>query len=55
VLSRSTEKLDRDEKLPYYAEHGVRHEQPHPIDGADEGSRRPLLQQFTGGPERCYR
>lgn len=25
VLSRSTEKLDRDEKLPYYAEHGVRH------------------------------
>jgi Uma2 family endonuclease len=25
VLSRSTAKLDRDEKLPYYAEHGVRH------------------------------
>jgi Uma2 family endonuclease len=25
VLSRSTEKLDRDQKLPYYAEHGVRH------------------------------
>lgn len=25
VLSRSTEKIDRDEKLPYYAEHGVRH------------------------------
>jgi Uma2 family endonuclease len=25
VLSRSTEKLDRDEKLPYYAEHGVGH------------------------------
>jgi hypothetical protein len=25
VMSRSTEKLDRDEKLPYYAEHGVRH------------------------------
>ena len=25
VLSRSTEKLDRDEKLPYYAEHGVLH------------------------------
>ena len=25
VLSRSTEKLDRDEKLPYYAGHGVRH------------------------------
>lgn len=25
VLSRSTEKLDRDEKLPYYAAHGVRH------------------------------
>jgi len=25
VLSPSTEKLDRDEKLPYYAEHGVRH------------------------------
>jgi Uma2 family endonuclease len=25
VLSRSTEKLDRDGKLPYYAEHGVRH------------------------------
>jgi Uma2 family endonuclease len=25
VLSRSTEKLDRDEKLPYYAEHGVHH------------------------------
>jgi Uma2 family endonuclease len=25
VLSRSTEKLDRDEKLPYYAERGVRH------------------------------
>jgi Uma2 family endonuclease len=25
VLSRSTEKLDRDEKLPYYAEHGVPH------------------------------
>ena len=25
VLSRSTEKLDRDEKLPYYAEYGVRH------------------------------
>lgn len=25
VLSRSTEKLDRDEKLPYSAEHGVRH------------------------------
>jgi len=24
VLSRSTEKLDRDEKLPYYAAHGVR-------------------------------
>jgi len=25
VLSRSTEKLDRDEKLPYYAAHAVRH------------------------------
>lgn len=25
VLSRSTEKLDLDEKLPYYAEHGVPH------------------------------
>ncbi len=25
VLSRSTEKLDRDEKLPMYAEHGVSH------------------------------
>lgn len=25
VLSKSTEKLDRDEKLPYYAEHRVRH------------------------------
>lgn len=25
VLSPSTEKLDRDQKLPYYAEHGVRH------------------------------
>jgi len=25
VLSRSTEKIDRDEKLPYYAEHGVHH------------------------------
>jgi Uma2 family endonuclease len=25
VLSRSTEKLDRDQKLPYYAEHGVLH------------------------------
>ncbi|HWO25417.1 MAG TPA: Uma2 family endonuclease [Kofleriaceae bacterium] len=25
VLSRSIEKLDRDEKLPYYAEHGVLH------------------------------
>ena len=25
VLSPSTEKLDRDEKLPYYAEFGVRH------------------------------
>lgn len=25
VLSRSTEKLDRDEKLPYYASHGVKH------------------------------
>jgi Uma2 family endonuclease len=25
VLSRSTEKLDRDEKLPYYAKYGVRH------------------------------
>jgi Uma2 family endonuclease len=25
VLSKSTEKLDRDEKLPYYAEHGVQH------------------------------
>ena len=25
VLSRSTEKLDRDEKLPYYAAHGVQH------------------------------
>ena len=25
VLSRSTEKLDRDEKLPYYAAHGVAH------------------------------
>ncbi|HEX7841199.1 MAG TPA: Uma2 family endonuclease [Kofleriaceae bacterium] len=25
VLSRSIERLDRDEKLPYYAEHGVRH------------------------------
>lgn len=25
VLSPSTERLDRDEKLPYYAEHGVRH------------------------------
>jgi Uma2 family endonuclease len=25
VLSKSTEKLDRDTKLPYYAEHGVRH------------------------------
>lgn len=25
ILSRSTEKIDRDEKLPYYAHHGVRH------------------------------
>jgi Uma2 family endonuclease len=25
VLSPSTMKLDRDEKLPYYAAHGVRH------------------------------
>jgi Uma2 family endonuclease len=25
VLSRSTEKIDRDEKLPYYAQHGVLH------------------------------
>jgi len=25
VLSRSTERLDRDEKLPFYAKHGVRH------------------------------
>ena len=25
VLSRSTEQLDRDEKLPYYAAHGVLH------------------------------
>jgi len=25
VISRSTEKLDRDEKLPYYARYGVRH------------------------------
>jgi Uma2 family endonuclease len=25
VLSRSTEKLDRDEKLPLYSEHGIRH------------------------------
>ncbi|HEY6560111.1 MAG TPA: Uma2 family endonuclease [Polyangiaceae bacterium] len=25
VLSKSTEKLDRDEKLPLYAAHGVRH------------------------------
>jgi len=25
VLSRSTEKIDRDEKLPYYAAHRVRH------------------------------
>lgn len=25
VLSRSTEKIDRDEKLPYYAHHQVRH------------------------------
>jgi Uma2 family endonuclease len=25
VLSRSTEKIDRDEKLPYYAAHGVPH------------------------------
>ena len=25
VLSQSTEKLDRDQKLPYYAEQGVRH------------------------------
>jgi Uma2 family endonuclease len=25
VLSRSTEKIDRDEKLPYYAAHGVGH------------------------------
>jgi Uma2 family endonuclease len=25
VLSRSTERLDREEKLPYYAVHGVRH------------------------------
>ena len=25
VLSRSTENIDRREKLPYYAEHGVRH------------------------------
>jgi Uma2 family endonuclease len=24
VLSRSTENIDRDVKLPYYAEHGVR-------------------------------
>jgi Uma2 family endonuclease len=24
VLSRSTERIDRNEKLPYYAEHGVR-------------------------------
>lgn len=25
VLSRSTERLDREEKLPLYADHGVRH------------------------------
>jgi len=25
VLSRSTEKIDRDDKLPYYAQRGVRH------------------------------
>ena len=25
VLSRSTERIDRDEKLPYYAAHGVHH------------------------------
>jgi Uma2 family endonuclease len=25
VLSKSTEKIDRDDKLPLYAEHGVRH------------------------------
>ena len=25
ILSRSTETIDRDEKLPYYAHHGVRH------------------------------
>jgi Uma2 family endonuclease len=25
VISRSTEKIDRDDKLPYYALHGVRH------------------------------
>jgi Uma2 family endonuclease len=25
VLSKSTEKIDRDEKLPLYADHGVRH------------------------------
>ena len=25
VISGSTERLDRDEKLPYYAKHGVRH------------------------------
>jgi Uma2 family endonuclease len=25
VLSKSTERIDRDEKLPYYAKHGVRH------------------------------
>lgn len=25
VLSKSTERVDREEKLPYYAKHGVRH------------------------------
>jgi Uma2 family endonuclease len=25
VLSKSTERIDRDDKLPYYAKHGVRH------------------------------
>jgi len=25
VVSRSTEKIDRDDKLPYYAAHGVPH------------------------------
>lgn len=48
VLSRSTEKLDRDEKLPYYAHHGVRHVWL--IDPLDK-----RLEVYTLGDDRTWR